>query len=173
LVLLPAAQALRPDIFGDSPQPVDFIFDEQDDIGVEAQLTWSDFKQSCQDAARAGRTDFRPYLGNRPDFRDEKKFLALQAADFYAWQVRRLFFDGTGYINRWLQELSTIPQVSKHIDRDDLEKLIFGMPAPPPHVYNGLLLPYLGSKKQQKRNKALRRKKARQITARVDHSRKT
>jgi hypothetical protein len=175
ILMMPAAQALRPDIFGNTAQPIDFIFDGQDEIGSDAQQAWHEIKQSCQQAAQAGRTDFRPYLGKRPDFQNEKEFVALQAADFYAWQVRRLFFDGTGHINRWLKSLSTIPQVSKHIDRDDLEKLTFGIPQPSLDVYSdGLFLPFLGSNAQQKRNRILRRKIAKeQLKTRRDPSQET
>ena len=59
IMLLPAAQASRHDIFGDSPKSVDFIFDEQGEIGIEAQKTWLDIKRASERLAQRGRTDFR------------------------------------------------------------------------------------------------------------------
>jgi hypothetical protein len=114
LMLVPAAQALRPDLFG-APKPVDFIFDEQGEIGLAAQGTWLEIKRNCEELAQRGGTDFRPYIGSMPDFRDEKQFLPIQAADLYAWNVRRLFFDSNPRGAQWLDVLSTIPQVSKHM----------------------------------------------------------
>jgi hypothetical protein len=126
LTMVSAAQIERPDLFGTTPRPVDFIFDEQGNIGTEAQSTWLEFKRSCERSAQQGKTDFRPYLGSMPIFRDEKTFLPLQAADLYAWQVRRIFFDGNPQWIRLLNELSKIPQVSKHMAKSDLETFMFG-----------------------------------------------
>jgi hypothetical protein len=76
-----ALQALHSRLGFAPPRPVDFIFDEQGQIGIEAQVTWLMIKRLCERLAQAGRTDFRPFLGNRPIFRDEKTFLPLQASD--------------------------------------------------------------------------------------------
>jgi hypothetical protein len=126
LTMVSASQIERQDLFGPTPRPVDFIFDEQGNIGTEAQSTWLDFKRSCERSAQQGKTDFRPFLGSIPIFRDEKDFLPLQAADLYAWQVRRIFFDSNPQWVKLLNELSKIPQVSKHMAQSDLEKFMFG-----------------------------------------------
>jgi hypothetical protein len=74
---------------------VDFIFDEQGSLGEDAVHYWNHFILS---AMRGTRTDFTPYLGKRPKFEDEKEFLTLQAADLYAWQLRRNIADNQGQI---------------------------------------------------------------------------
>jgi hypothetical protein len=74
---------------------VDFIFDEQGSLGEDAVHYWDNFILS---AMRGTRTDFTPYLGKRPKFEDEKEFLPLQAADLYAWQMRRNIADNQGHI---------------------------------------------------------------------------
>lgn len=68
------------------PQPCDFIFDEQSKLGENALSWWGMFKHFAE---RGSTTDFTPFLGSPPTFRDEKKFKPLQAADFYAWHMRR------------------------------------------------------------------------------------
>ena len=71
-------------------EPCDFIFDEQGALGLEALLWWPHFKATAE---RASRTDLPKFIGSPPIFRDEKHFLPLQAADLYAWQVRRNFVE--------------------------------------------------------------------------------
>jgi hypothetical protein len=68
------------------PEPCDFIFDEQSKVGRTAVSWWGMFKHN---AATASRTDFTPYLGSLPVFKNEKQFLPLQAADLYAWHMNR------------------------------------------------------------------------------------
>jgi len=65
--------------------PCDFIFDEQSAIGDRALSWWGMFKHH---ATHGTKTDFSPFLGSPPTFRDEKKFMPLQAADFYAWHLK-------------------------------------------------------------------------------------
>ncbi|MGA7640891.1 MAG: DUF3800 domain-containing protein, partial [Syntrophobacteraceae bacterium] len=62
--------------------PIDFIFDEQGKMGLETVKWYSNVK------TLAPKT-WRPYFGSPPIFRDDRKFLPLQAADLYAWSVRR------------------------------------------------------------------------------------
>jgi hypothetical protein len=68
------------------PEPCDFIFDEQSSLGEHALNWWGMFKQN---AKTVSNTDFTPFLGSPPLFRNEKQFKPLQAADFYAWHLRR------------------------------------------------------------------------------------
>jgi hypothetical protein len=67
-------------------EPCDFIFDEHGKIGRRALAWWDSFKTSAKSAAK---TDFTPYLGSPPIFQDDKQFLPIQAADLYAWHLRR------------------------------------------------------------------------------------
>jgi len=59
---------------------VDFIFDEQGNIGLEAIKWWGLLKAILPAHERL--------IGETPTFRDDKKMLPLQAADFYAWSIR-------------------------------------------------------------------------------------
>jgi hypothetical protein len=63
----------------------DFIFDDQGKIGKNAVSQWDWMKQNI-DGANAANVS--AYLGPPPIFRDDVKFLPLQAADMLAWLVR-------------------------------------------------------------------------------------
>jgi hypothetical protein len=76
-------------MIGGNQHPCDFIFDEHGAIGESALGCWGAFKQF---AARGSQTDFTPFLGSPPMFRDEKVFKPLQAADFYAWHLNKWVF---------------------------------------------------------------------------------
>jgi hypothetical protein len=67
-------------------EPVDFYFDEQGSLGDDAVFYWDNFMRL---SVTASNTNFGPYLGRKPKFEDEKGFMPLQAADLYAWQLRR------------------------------------------------------------------------------------
>lgn len=60
---------------------LDFIFDEQGDVGKQAVGWWDAMKALVPPGRRA-------LLGNPPIFRNDRKFLPLQAADLYAWIIR-------------------------------------------------------------------------------------
>jgi hypothetical protein len=62
--------------------PVDFVFDEQGEIGAEAVI-WYEHIKSLQPP------EIQAMLGSTPVFRDDKKILPLQAADLLAWHLRR------------------------------------------------------------------------------------
>jgi len=62
---------------------VDFVFDSQSEKQVElVRQAWSFGVQALPQWARR-------LVGNRPDHRDDKIFVPLQAADLVAWHVRR------------------------------------------------------------------------------------
>ncbi len=64
-----------------SSEPVDFIFDEQTEKAVVLEA-WARYI--------AGRPDeTRRLYGATPRFENDQKFLPLQAADFWAWWVRK------------------------------------------------------------------------------------
>jgi hypothetical protein len=62
--------------------PIDFVFDEQGKMGLETVAWYPVIKDGAPEA-------HKPYFGSPPIFRDDRKFLPLQAADLYAWSVRR------------------------------------------------------------------------------------
>jgi hypothetical protein len=67
-------------------EPIDFIFDQQEGIEEELAPFWPGIKRRSEKAdSKIVRDCFR----HMPLFRDEKDFLPLQAADLYAWQIRR------------------------------------------------------------------------------------
>jgi hypothetical protein len=66
------------------------VFDEQGAFGREALDWWLNFKKLLDDAPpRSIRARIASLVCDRPIFRDEKQFLPLQAADLYAWHVRK------------------------------------------------------------------------------------
>jgi hypothetical protein len=62
--------------------PVDFIFDEQEEMGEEARFFYRIIRDGQPKAVRS-------ILSRDPVFRDDKQVLPLQAADMLAWHVRR------------------------------------------------------------------------------------
>lgn len=62
--------------------PVEYVFDEQGEIGEDAAL-WHRHIKSWQTPELAAQ------IGGTPKFEDDKKVLPLQAADMLAWHVRR------------------------------------------------------------------------------------
>jgi hypothetical protein len=66
------------------------VFDEQGAFGREALDWWVNFRKLLDDAPRGSiRARVAKLVCDRPIFRDEKQFLPLQAADLYAWHVRK------------------------------------------------------------------------------------
>jgi hypothetical protein len=150
-------------------QPVDFIFDEQGSIGNEAVAEWDRVKAICADMAKSGRTNFLPYLGSRPIFRDEKTFLPLQAADLYAWQVRRHFYENRGTLlippRKSLRDLGSLPQIHRHLGTDEIKEFGFNLKLTSsrfsvenPEVKQ---LEFEGSKKAQRRARVAKRASSR------------
>lgn len=69
----------------DLEYPCDFILDEQTGFTSGLEMWWDVFRHHLKEE----RDGTRRYIKNRPIWRDEKDFLPLQAADLYAWLVRR------------------------------------------------------------------------------------
>jgi hypothetical protein len=167
LLEVPQIQLLHAAIFGSRPRPVDFIFDEQGEIGLEAQATWLNIKRLAERFAQQGRTNVLPCFGSMPIFSNDKDVRPLQAADLYAWHLRRFFYENRNLIvppHSFLKELSGIPSVHAHIDDRLLQEIRFGQMAAVndfsrknPSVE---LFSYHGSKAQQKRNRVMRRRLA-------------
>lgn len=62
---------------------VDFIFDNEG--GESASVMLGGFEEWASLAPE----ELKRYIGNPPIYRDEKSVLPLQAADFFAWHIRR------------------------------------------------------------------------------------
>lgn len=70
-----------------SEAEIDFIFDEQGIIGLNALGWWDVLKQALD-------PKLARFLGPSPIFRSDRKVLPLQAADLYAWHARHVFEGG-------------------------------------------------------------------------------
>jgi hypothetical protein len=71
-------------------EPVDFVFDEDSDKATQAMVIseWPRYIQNCSDETRG-------LYGACPRFKDDEVVLQLQAADFWAWWVRKCTDDGS------------------------------------------------------------------------------
>jgi hypothetical protein len=72
--------------------PIDFIFDTQDDepeVMEEIRMGFNFFVQ-------AAPNEVRSYFGDPPIFCNSKRTLPLQAADLLAWRARRTYFEIAG-----------------------------------------------------------------------------
>jgi hypothetical protein len=69
-------------------EPVDFIFDDQSEKAYIAEI-W-DFLRA------AAHRDIKSKIGASPIFRDDVDFMPLQAADLYAYWVRKWHLEGRG-----------------------------------------------------------------------------
>jgi hypothetical protein len=67
-------------------EKIDFYFDNQSEKSIILS-TWDDYFQNHPDAQRC--------FGATPRFEDDEDFLPLQAADFWAWWVRKWYEQGT------------------------------------------------------------------------------
>jgi hypothetical protein len=61
---------------------VDFYFDNQNEIGKKVDKWYQTFKSRCP-------SQMSEWLPDKPEFKDEKAVLPLQAADMIAWHQRR------------------------------------------------------------------------------------
>ena len=66
---------------------VEFIFDNRAEKKF-IYAGWDDFVENRPN-------EYRPFYGSHPRFEDDKEFLPLQAADFWAWWVRKWCDEGT------------------------------------------------------------------------------
>lgn len=98
-------------------KPVDFIFDEQQKL--------SKYVDESYDFLKALPPECHALIGDRPTHKDDKKVLPLQAADMFAWHVRRFFEDEIEqklpHITAARPILETIPQIGtvwgpEHLD---------------------------------------------------------
>jgi len=99
--------------------PIDFIFDDQTEKAVILQ-GWMDAMKL------ASEPKFRRFMGKTPLYRDDKLDLPLQAADLYAWWVRKWESDG---IDDGVEKLKfawdsrrEIPRLHMQFSEDDFKK---------------------------------------------------
>jgi hypothetical protein len=67
-------------------EAIDIFFDTQLGFDQELHRWWPLFEQLRDEETK---TNFARYISGPPNFRDEKQFLPLQAADMYVWHKRR------------------------------------------------------------------------------------
>lgn len=67
---------------GTFPEPIDVDFDEQGSAAKFAQAMYPEFKKSLP-------PDMQQMMGRIPIMLDDKRYVALQAADMLAWSIRR------------------------------------------------------------------------------------
>jgi Protein of unknown function (DUF3800) len=68
-------------------EKIDFYFDNQSEKGALI-ATWDRYMMDRPE-------DVRKHFGATPRFEDDEDFLPLQAADFWAWWVRKWYTEGT------------------------------------------------------------------------------
>ena len=102
-------------------QTVDFIFDNQTEK-TAILSSWDEFmaRQSAE---------LRPRFGATPRFENDEEFLPLQAADFWAWWIRKWYEDGpdvveekvnSGDFGVWKRNRSSFPTLAISFDENQL-----------------------------------------------------
>jgi Protein of unknown function (DUF3800) len=125
---------------------VDFIFDEQ---GKESEM----IQQTWRFGLKILPPVLKPLVGSRPMHKDEKTFLPLQAADLFAWQVRRFYeekYRGKEYSDPSWIALSSLKCAEDEWSEERLKKIVNGVRS------KGYLFEHdLKTKKERKAYKAL------------------
>jgi len=106
--------------------PCEFICDEQGGISEEILAWWPTFKKMVADTATPSGSDLPPRIGTHPIFRDDKKFLPLQAADLYAWQLRRVFTRSRVLVtppSAALVSLVTVPELGWNFSQEEMRRM--------------------------------------------------
>jgi hypothetical protein len=87
-------------------EPVDFIFDDQSEKTKLAGI-WDLIKLSSA-------PEYRKNMGDEPIFRNDEKVMPLQAADLYAWWIRKWYFEK---VVDWCEHLPFPWGIKKQIPR--------------------------------------------------------
>jgi hypothetical protein len=138
------------------PASCDFIFDEHGKIGQDAVAMWDE-------VVNVVNADLAPYLGKRPGFANDKLCFPLQAADLYAWHIRRaLSGDRLGSTQHNMRDLEKIPRtITRHIDEARLksfrERMDIGAAVFTALCPNIELAGYKGTRSQQRSARAAAR----------------
>lgn len=107
-------------------EQIDFIFDDQTEKKMIWKV-WDEFVETRPDNYRANAS------GSPPRFENDQKFLGLQAADFWAWWVRKWYEDGTPEkcesmdFGFWKVNRRDFPHCEIAYDEDKLVKMLIGL----------------------------------------------
>lgn len=84
MFMLPLVARELGDIMADyaPAQPIDWIFDSQPEHVAEVSSCWQEYYETAP-------PKYKEFLKNIPRFADEKEVLPIQAADLFAWIMRR------------------------------------------------------------------------------------
>jgi hypothetical protein len=100
-----------------------FVFDQQRGFEGYAKMAWSNTRALVRSSARS---DLARFVAPDPKFADDKTFLPLQAADLFAWHVRR-HWDRNQVLMvppcRVLQQFSGMASISRVYDEAELQRL--------------------------------------------------
>ena len=100
-------------------QPVNFVFDEQGQHGLNALSWFGPLRDSLKEPHRT-------MLSNTPNFRDDCDFLPLQAADMLAWHIRRVHeYPNEERRIKTLQRITPAGHVEYSVSSDELEKIAY------------------------------------------------
>jgi hypothetical protein len=105
-------------VAGKITEPCNFIFDTQQGFGEAFAIQWLRFKASAQEAG------YGRLVGVEPLFRDDKQLRQLQAADLYAWHVRKNLESGhdlAGFPAGRLRNISSLRAINFQWHTADVE----------------------------------------------------
>ena len=100
-------------------EKIDFFFDTQEVEAKEVHQIWKLYMES-----RA--PEIRALFGAEPRFENDEKFLPLQAADFWAWWVRKWCKEGSGdqhefsEFKGWKVKREVYPRIHFSFDEESL-----------------------------------------------------
>lgn len=102
-------------------EPVDFIFDEEsEEAAVLEGWDWIKVGNSVD-------SSYTKFIGGRPTFLDDKKVLPLQAADLWAWWIRKWEIerikDGVKYLKFPWGAQREIPRLHMHYKEKDFLRM--------------------------------------------------
>jgi hypothetical protein len=101
--------------------PVDFVFDEEGDVGDEALIWYPAIKETAPPRVRA-------LMGATPVFRDDEEVPPLQAADLVAWHKRRKKeISGLDTETVASQRVNELPGGEREITKDILLEMSYKM----------------------------------------------
>jgi Protein of unknown function (DUF3800) len=104
--------------------PCDIVFDSQGSLGADAVYYWHRLRNlQPVGASQAVLDTLSGYSAEPPIFRNEKEFLPLQAADLYAWHLRRKYSDAAAVSRPALLELGKMATMDIEISDDILRGL--------------------------------------------------
>jgi len=104
-------------------QAVDFYFDEKTKEEQFIRNIWSSYLANRTD-------DIRKRFGEKPQFKDDRKFLPLQAADLWAWWVRKWYDEGAyekvgeGDFGEWRINRKDLPRIDIFVGEDAMVRFL-------------------------------------------------